>query len=51
MVRIMTEDKKAPKSTKKEPSTVKMVRYDGKTADVHASEIENYRKGGYKEAK
>ena len=30
--------------------TVKMVRPDGKTADVHPTEIENYRSGGYEKA-
>ena len=28
--------------------TVKMVRDDGKTADVHPSEVENYKLGDYK---
>ena len=30
--------------------TVKMVRPDGKTADVHSAEVENYRLGGYEKA-
>jgi len=30
--------------------TVKMVRPDGKTADVHPAEVENYRSGGYEKA-
>jgi len=30
--------------------TVKMVRKDGKTADVHPTEVENYRSGGYEKA-
>lgn len=51
MVIVMTEEKKTAKTTKKQPSTVKMVRDDGKTVDVHPSEVENYRKGGYQEAK
>lgn len=30
--------------------TVKMVRDDGKTADVHPDEVANYALGGYKKA-
>jgi hypothetical protein len=30
--------------------TVKMVRPDGKSADVHPTEVENYRSGGYEKA-
>lgn len=30
---------------------VKMIREDGKTANVHPSEVENFKKGGYTEAK
>ncbi len=41
-------EKKEPKAEKL--SLVKMVREDGKTADVHPQEIDNYRLGGYREA-
>jgi hypothetical protein len=37
-----------PKQTK--VTLVKMVREDGKTADVHPQEVDNYRSGGYREA-
>lgn len=56
----MTEQKKptrraAPKKAAeaaepKKVTLVKMVRDDGKTADVHPQEVENYRVGGYREA-
>lgn len=36
--------------TPAKPALVKMVRPDGKTADVHPDEVENYRKGNYREA-
>ena len=37
------------KTTK--PKLVKMVRPDGKTADVHPSEVENYKLGDYEVVK
>ena len=40
--------KAAPK--KEFNALVKMIRDDGKTADVHPSMVENYKSGGYKEA-
>ena len=40
--------KAAPK--KESNALVKMVRDDGKTADVHPSMVEDYKSGGYKEA-
>lgn len=42
---MATQPRKAPVK-KPENTLVKMVR-DGKTADVHPDEVENYRKGGY----
>lgn len=33
------------------PKLVKMQREDGKTADVHPDMVDEYRKGGYSEAK
>lgn len=50
----MTESKKkttpkaAPKAAPK-PTTVKMVNPEGKEADVHPSEVENYKAGDYQE--
>jgi hypothetical protein len=41
-------EESAPKA--KKMSLVKMVREDGKTADVHPQEVDNYRLGGYREA-
>jgi len=40
--------KAAPK--KESNALVKMIRDDGKTADVHPSMVEDYKSGGYKEA-
>lgn len=39
----MEKKKPGPK-----PKLIKMVRPDGKTADVHPSEVENYKLGDYK---
>lgn len=57
----MAEDKKpvrrtAKKATEepapkaKKSSLVKMVHDDGRSADVHPQEVDNYRLGGYREA-
>lgn len=50
---MKNDDKKSDKpKAEKKPKTVKlvpMVRDDGKTADVHPSEVDNYKAGGYKE--
>ena len=51
----MTESKKparrqSTKAAESKTKLIKMVRYDGKTADVHHAELEQYRRGGYREA-
>ncbi len=44
----MAEQKKTTVKRQPKPSThVQMVREDGKTANVHKSMIDDYRKGGY----
>lgn len=45
----MAEQKKAKKAPSK-PKLVKMVRDDGKEAEVHPDMVSDYAKGGYKEA-
>lgn len=40
-------EKKKPRKT--ESQTIKMVSESGAIADVHPAEVENYRKGGYRE--
>jgi len=42
---------KKPAPKKESSSLVKMVREDGKTADVHPSMVDDYKSGGYTEAK
>lgn len=40
---------KAAPTRKSAPKLTKMRREDGKTADVHPDEVQNYRQGGYSE--
>ena len=42
---MATKKQDAPKE-KPQPTTVKMVK-DGKPADVHPAEVDNYKAGGY----
>ena len=43
----VVSDEKPKRERPAKPKAVKMVRDDGKTADVHPDEVENFKKGGY----
>lgn len=43
--------KKVKNEERQKEVQVKMIREDGKTANVHPAEVENFKKGGYTEVK
>jgi hypothetical protein len=47
---VQEETSQANAKAAEKVKTVKMVRDDGKTADVHPDEVANYALGGYKKA-
>ena len=47
---VQKEARQANAKAAEKVKTVKMVRDDGKTADVHPDEVANYALGGYKKA-
>jgi len=53
MVKVKQAQKQAEKEQDKavQVKTIKMMRDDGKVADVHQDMVEDYRKGGYTEHK